>query len=72
MEEAKRLNANTIDTAHILLALLKEDAQGQTLKNRCSLDVIGMTSARCSTTLVALAHVEGQWKCCQDFGEVGC
>ena len=25
MEEAKRLNANTIDTAHILLALLKED-----------------------------------------------
>ena len=26
VEEAKRLNANTIDTAHILLALLKEDA----------------------------------------------
>jgi hypothetical protein len=25
VEEAKRLNANTIDTAHILLALLKED-----------------------------------------------
>ena len=25
MEEAKKLNANTIDTAHILLALLKED-----------------------------------------------
>eukprot|EP00434_Breviolum_minutum_P006320 symbB.v1.2.005579.t1/scaffold326.1/size228935/1 len=32
VEEAKRLNANTIDTAHILLALLKEDDNGNAVK----------------------------------------